>query len=345
LAFVDLRKAYDSIPREALWRVLSAYGVGAKVVELLADLHTGTQAAVKLAGNHGDWFDINRGVRQGCVIAPLLFNVYFDCVVRVALAEMPDGSGVRLAFRADGEVLPWHVGRGPATMLTIATLMYADDLVLMSCDKSDLELMLQVFDSVCSRMGMCVNAAKTELMAVCHDGELLDSVHLSGGDASYVQSFKYLGGVVDTSASCGAEVTARISKAKARFAQMQRVWGVRKLKVSLKMQCFRAYVLPVLLFGSETWALTQKNADRLEVVHNDCLRQILHVCRSDQHSNEHIRAKCGTVSLAEYLKAHRLRWLGHVLRMGEERYPHQALFSLLHDAGPAPVGGPPQSWE
>jgi hypothetical protein len=56
LAFVDLRKAYDSIPRDALWRVLSAYGVEPKVVELLADLHTGTQAAVKLAGEHGDWF-------------------------------------------------------------------------------------------------------------------------------------------------------------------------------------------------------------------------------------------------------------------------------------------------
>jgi hypothetical protein len=163
LAFVDLRKAYDSIPRDALWRVLSAYGVEPKVIELLADLHTGTQAAVKLANQHGDWFDIGRGVRQGCVIAPLLFNVFFDCVVRPSLAEMPDGCGVRLAFRAEGEVLPWHArAGGPRTMLTLAALMYAYDLVLMSCDRDELELMLKVFDSVCSRMGMCVNAAKTE---------------------------------------------------------------------------------------------------------------------------------------------------------------------------------------
>jgi hypothetical protein len=60
LAFVDLRKAYDSIPRGALWRVLSAYGVDPQAVDLLADLHTGTQAAVKLAGSKGDWFDIDR---------------------------------------------------------------------------------------------------------------------------------------------------------------------------------------------------------------------------------------------------------------------------------------------
>ena len=66
--------------------------------------------------------------------------------------------------------------------------------------------------------------------------------------------------LVDTSTTCEAEVTARISKAKGRFAQMQWVWHTRRLPVDLKMRCFRAYVLPVLLFGSETWALTQKQS-------------------------------------------------------------------------------------
>jgi hypothetical protein len=127
-----------------------------QVVALLADLHTGTQAAVKLAGSKGEWFDISHGVRQGCVIAPLLFNIFFDCVVRLALSEMPDGCGVDLAYQVEAEVLPRFKGTGPSTLLTVATLMYADDLVLMSCDKSELELMLKTFDSVCSRMGMCV---------------------------------------------------------------------------------------------------------------------------------------------------------------------------------------------
>jgi hypothetical protein len=126
---------------------------------------------------------------------------------------------------------------------------------------------------------------------------------------------------------------------------MQRVWGTRSLSVKLKMQCFRAYVLPVLLFGGETWALTQKQADRLEVVQSDCRRQILNVRRADRHSKQHIWSQCGTVSLAKHLTASRLRWLGHVLRMGEERYPYQALFSLMRDSGAAPRGAPPMSWE
>jgi hypothetical protein len=86
------------------------------------------------------------------------------------------------------------------------------------------------------------------------------------GEASYVMRFKYLGGAVDPSGTCDAEVVARISKAKGRFAQMQRVWGLDKLKLSLKMQCFRAYVMPILLFGSESWALKSAEADTLDRV-------------------------------------------------------------------------------
>jgi hypothetical protein len=125
---------------------------------------------------------------------------------------------------------------------------------------------------------------------------------------------------------------------------MLQVWGARSLSVKLKMQCFCAHVLPVLLFGSETWALTQKLADKLEVVHSDCLRHILGVRRVDRHSKPRLWSHCDAVSLATHLTADRLPWLGHVLRMGGERYPHLALFSFMHDAWLAPVGASPLSW-
>ena len=94
--------------------LLSAYRVEPEVVERLVDLHTGTQAA---GVEHGASFDIDRGVRQGCVIAPALFNAFFDCVVRLWLAEMPGGCGGRLSFRAEGEVLPWHARAGGSSTI------------------------------------------------------------------------------------------------------------------------------------------------------------------------------------------------------------------------------------
>ena len=97
--------------------------------------------------------------------------------------------------------------------------------------------------------------------------------------------------------------------------------------------------------GSEALALTQKQADRLEVVHSACLWPIVNVRRTERHNKQHLWSQCSTVSLAAHLTAHRLRWLGHVLRMGEERYPHQAMSSLMHDAGAAHPGAPRVSWE
>jgi hypothetical protein len=91
--FIDLTKAYDSVNREALWQVLRVYDVPAKLVALLMDLHTGTMSAVRMGGQLGEWFETRVGVRQGCVIAPLLFNTFFDFVLRRALDQMRSGHG------------------------------------------------------------------------------------------------------------------------------------------------------------------------------------------------------------------------------------------------------------
>ena len=348
MAFVDLKKAYDSIHRDALWRILRAYGVDDKLVELLMDLHTGTQAAVKLAGKLSGWFDIECGVRQGCVIAPLLFNVFFDCVVRQAMAEMPEGCGVHMSYHVNGELFEASPD-APASLHIISALLYADDMVLLSCNKAELEMMLRVMDDMCNKMGMCINASKTELMAMepPFDGScpLPEGVQLSGGTAKYVSVFKYLGGLVNTSATCEQEVNARIGKTWGRFSEMKKLWGIKRMSIHVKLKLYNAYVLPVLLFGSETWALTDKQLQQLERVHSSCLRQMLNVRVSDRHRLVDIRAMCGTVSLADYLTAARLRWFGHVMRMDEGRIPHVALHSTLHGVTKRPRGRPPMKWQ
>ena len=77
-------------------------GVHTKLIELLMDLHTGTHAAVRMGGVVSEWFDAHGGLRQGCVIAPLLFNINMDFnVVRQATAQMPERCGLKLAYHAD----------------------------------------------------------------------------------------------------------------------------------------------------------------------------------------------------------------------------------------------------
>ena len=127
--------------------------------------------------------------------------------------------------------------------------------------------------------------------------------------------------------------------------QFEKMWGTKHLSLATKVKCYKAYVLPILLFGSECWSLTKVQSQKLERVHSSCLRSILGVRLSDRHTNEHIRKSCGVATLSAYITANRLRWLGHVGRMEEGRLPHIALFSSLHGDMTRPVGRPRHTWE
>jgi hypothetical protein len=235
-------------------------------------------------------------------------------------------------------------------MELVSILLYADDMALLSPDAEELAVMLQTMDRVSAGFGMRINASKTEILSVAaaaaQQVAAPAAVQISEGEVKQVSSFKYLGSLLDESGKLKRELSTRKGRALARFGQFERLWGAKHLSLATKVSCYRAYVLPILLFGSETWALSKKQSLVLERVHTSCLRRMLGVKLSDRHTNVQIRAQCGIVSLAAILTAYRLRWLGHVGRMEQGRLPHIALFSSLHNVRKrAKRGRPPLRWE
>ena len=91
LGFVDLTKAYDSVDRSALLAVLSHYGVPRHLIDMVRELYTGTYCRVRTSEGVSDVFEVKSGVRQGCVLSPLLFNAYMDKIVRDAIAAYEGG--------------------------------------------------------------------------------------------------------------------------------------------------------------------------------------------------------------------------------------------------------------
>jgi hypothetical protein len=167
-AFVDLRKAFDSISRPALWAILRARGVPERLVDILTDLHTGTTCTVRVANSHSRQFSMQFGVQQGCPLAPVLFNVFFDHVVREALEACPD-AGVALRRRQDmgPELQEPDAGcRAPLVDLAVPLLMLADDLVILAATAADLQRFLTAFEAACQRWGLVISTEKTELMLI-----------------------------------------------------------------------------------------------------------------------------------------------------------------------------------
>ena len=81
ILFVDLRKAYDSIPRQSLWKVLEKCGVPPRMLAVVKSFHEGMHAEARIGSDTTEKFEVRNGLRQGCTIAPLLFNIYFSGVV------------------------------------------------------------------------------------------------------------------------------------------------------------------------------------------------------------------------------------------------------------------------
>ncbi len=110
-AYVDLKKAFDSVHRGTLWDILLVRGIPTRIMGLMTGLYSGTESAVKCGSGISDFFNVNSGVRQGCVLAPSLFNTCIDWVLGKIVDQSHCGASVGNARVTD--------------------LVFADDAVLL----------------------------------------------------------------------------------------------------------------------------------------------------------------------------------------------------------------------
>ena len=134
LGFMDLQQAYDTVNREALLPVLMLYGVNGRLLNGIKSLYDESEACVRVNRTESEWFKIENGVRQGCVLSPWLFNIYMDGVMKELMAEVA-GEGVRVMENGR----EWRV----------PCLLYVDDLVLCGESEESLRRLVEGFGRVC----------------------------------------------------------------------------------------------------------------------------------------------------------------------------------------------------
>ena len=187
-------------------------------------------------------------------------------------------------------------------------------------------------------MGLTVSTEKTKGMVV---GEGLNEsdvrpVQVEGGSVDVVQDFTYLGANISRDGEITNEVTRRIARAARAFGCLRvPVFKNKDLSLATKRAVYRAVVLAVLLYGAETWTMKAVHTRCLNSFHNHCIRTILGVTRYQQwnerltsHSLSH---RFGLQhSISDIILEQRLRWLGHVGRVDEERLPNRLLFGELN---------------
>lgn len=151
LIFIDLRKAYDSVPHAALLLALEVYGVPGSLIQLIDGFHSGMPAAVRVDGDVSGSISVENGLRQGCVMAPLLFNLYFGLVLeawRTAIAAAGvNGVSLISSIHGNGNLFPKRTRQTGTT--SINDLGFADDAALLAPSRESAQLALERFSKRC----------------------------------------------------------------------------------------------------------------------------------------------------------------------------------------------------
>ena len=234
--FVDFKKAFDSVCREALFLKLAKLGITGKVFNTLKHMYTNSTGQIKLAGHISNKFDINKGTEQGHPISPDLFKIY--------IKDLSDD--------LDTPNCPMLLDQ------IISHLLWADDLILLALDPRTLQHQLDHLNQFCEEWGLEINVSKTKLM-VFHEHLLshaTPSFNIGGIRLTQVVSYCYLGIEIHQS---GSFSLARSSlKNKAMRALFSLKGTVNKSRTSFRSltTLFDSLIKPVVLYGAPIWTPT-----------------------------------------------------------------------------------------
>ena len=299
--FIDYEKAFDSIHRDSLWKILRSYGVPTKMINIIKQYYKNFSCTI---GTSDLSFEVKSGVRQGCVMSGLLFIVAIDWVTSRATECVKRG-------------IRWT----PFSQLE--DLDYADDIALLSHTTNHTQQKTDKLTEFGEQIGLKINIKKTKIMTV--NIEKKANITVRGEPVEEVTTFTYLGSMIAQDGGAKADIQARLGKARQVFARLRPVWKSRQYGRHTKVKIYESCVLSVLLYGSETWRMTQKDSRKLSVFQTSCLRKICRIFWPRKITNTELLFMTKQEPITNTIMKKRWRWVGHTLRRERDSIARTAL--------------------
>lgn len=335
MVFVDLTKAFDTVSRPTLWKVLSKLGVPSDMLRVICSFHEGMVASVSAAGQNSETFSVSSGTKQGCVLAPVLFALFFSVMLQFAFSDCE--YGVNIQFRTDGGLFKKCRLKAKSRLRCqlLRDLLFADDAALVTHSLDEMQDLVDRFSRATKAFGLTISIKKTEFLHQPKRGcpQTGNKIFIDQKPLKNVDSFVYLGSWAQSNAMLDKEIANRIGRASSSFGKLyDRLWKDHDISLKTKIAVYIAVVVTTLLYGSEAWTPYKKQIRHIDAFHMRCLRSICGTKWSDKVRNSDILDKCNTMGIEAFLIRNQCRWAGHVLRMDDERIPKTLLYGQLQDA-------------
>src|SRR5574337_930553 len=222
--FIDYAKAFDCVDHNKLWKILREMGIPDHLTCLLRNLYAGQEATVRIGHGTTDWFQIGKGVRQGCILSPCSFNFYAEYIMRNAGLEEAQ-AGIKITGR------------------NINNLRYADDTTVMAESEEDLKSLLMKVKEESEKVGLKFNIQKTKIMASVP----ITSWEIDGETMETVRGFIFLGSKITADGDAAAKLKDLLFGRKVMINLDSTLKSRGDIALPTKVRLVKAMVFPVVM--------------------------------------------------------------------------------------------------
>ena len=258
---------------------------------LLKNLHSGQESIVRTGYGTTDWFQIGKGIHQGCTLSACLCNLYAEYIMRKARLDEAQ-AGIKIAGR------------------NVNNLRYADDTTLMAESKEELKSLLIKVKEESEKVGLKLNIQKTKIMA----SGPISSWQIDGETVEIVRHFIFWGSKITADGDCSHEFKRCLLFGRKAVANLDSILKSRDITLPTKVHLVKAMVFPVVMYGCESWTIKKAECQRIDAFELWCWRRLLRVpgtARSSNHSIlKEISPGCSLEGLTLKLK---LQFFGHLM--------------------------------
>ena len=305
--FIDYSKAFDCVVHKTMWKIMLEMGFPKHLIRLIESLYHEQEAAVRVEGETSEWFSVGKGVRQGCILSPYLFNVYAENIMR--------------NFRDDAQRFddPADPDKDTYDSINIGgrslpELRYADDTVLLSSTPEGLEKMIKSVKNHSENQNLFLNAKKTKIMRT-DKTERATNIVIGGDTIEEVIDFDYLGSLIAQNGDGIKEIRRRLGMATKKLKDMKKVW--KGNNESTKLKFLRSLIFPIATYGSETWSISKEAEKKINAFELRCYRRILRIPWTDKRTNVSVLQQMEITQenwLQNSIVRQKLKFFGHVKR-------------------------------
>ena len=211
--FIDNAKTFGCVDHNKLWKILKEKGIPDHLTCLLRNLYAGQEATVRTGHGTTDWFQIGKGVRQGCILSPCLFNFYSEFIMRNARLDEAQ-AGIKSA--------------------------YADDTILMAESEEELKSLLMKVKEESEKVGLKLNIQKTKITT----SGPITSWQIDGETTETVTSFIFLGSEISADGDCSHEINRCLLLGSKAMTNLDSIFKSTGITLPTKVYLVKAMVFP-----------------------------------------------------------------------------------------------------